>query len=169
MLRYQMAQTRRVVWEPIVRARIQEQQVKEQAAQAAPASSSASRDGQEKIASKSVGRAQPKPRQRSMFRVVGGLLFIVLGFYLLEEQGILSFSQIFTSIASSITLPAWMLGIWSQVQTWWAALMPTLNQLAALPTDDPRYAAIFATVLFGILFLLMLFPLIDRLTRWLFP
>lgn len=166
MLRYQIAQTRRVIWEPIVRARIQEQQVQEQAAQAIPVL-----PPEPETDSTPPARQVPsRPRRRSGSRAIGGIMLIALGFYMLEQQGVISFSQLFQSIASGITLPAWMVSLWSQAQ---AAVTSTLNQLAALSTEDPRYFVMFATVVFGlafsVLFYLLFKYIFDRITRRLFP
>ncbi len=152
MLRYQIAQTRRVIWEPIVRARIQEQQVKEQAAQALPPE-------QEPASSKPSRQVQAKPQQRSGFRTIGGMALIALGFYLLEQQGIISFSQMFQSAASGITLPAWMVGIWNQAQT---VVTSMLDWLATSPVEERRYLVMFATFLAGMVFLIFLVYLFDR-------
>jgi len=62
MLRYQIAQTRRVIWEPIVRARIQEQQVQEQVAQL-PCFAPRARD----CFLTTGGKIQPKSHRQSGF------------------------------------------------------------------------------------------------------
>jgi len=162
LLRYQTAHAQRITWEPIIRARIQEQQLEEQEAQASPPETP-------KQTAKSAGQAPSRRRRPSLFRLIGGLAFIVLGFYLLKQQGIDLFSPLLQSAAAGITLPSWMIGIGSQIQAWWAAFTPTLNQIANLSKDDPRYVYLFATVVFGIPILFLLFYLIDRLARRIFP
>jgi len=158
LLRYQTAHAQRVTWDPIVRARIQEQQLEEQAAQSSPLEIP-------KQTAKPTGQTRSKRRRPSLFRLMGGLAFIVLGFHLLEQQGINLFSQ----LLHSISLPSWMIGIGNQIQAWWAAFTPTLEQIANLSKDDPRYVYLFATVVFGIPILFLLFYLIDRLARRIFP
>ena len=165
MLRYQIAQTRRVIWEPIVRARIQEQQMQEQAARATPITP----PGQEAGSTKQARQAPAKPQRQSVFRVIWGLVLIVFGFYLLEQQGVISISQMFLNATSGISLPAWMVVIWNQIQVWWIAFTAILDQLTAISTEDPRYVYLFATVVIGMASLPLLFYLFDRLTRRIFP
>ncbi|MBN1313378.1 MAG: zinc ribbon domain-containing protein [Anaerolineae bacterium] len=162
MLRYHTAHERRITWDPIVRAYIQEQQIEERAAQT-PSAASPAQDTKAPI------RIQQKRLRPSLFRVIGGLAFIILGVYLLEQQGITLFSQLLQSIASSISLPAWMVGIGNQIQAWWAALIPALAQVASLSNEDPRYVYLFATVVIGMAVLPLLFYLIERLARRIFP
>lgn len=165
MLRYQIAQTRRVIWEPIVRARIQEQQMQEQAARAIPITP----PGQAAGSTKPARQAPAKPQRPSVFRVIWGFVLIVFGFYLLEQQGVISISQMLLSATSGISLPAWMVVIWNQIQVWWIAFTTILDQLTAISTEDPRYVYLFATVVIGMASLPLLFYLFDRLTRRIFP
>ncbi len=91
---------------------------------------------------------------------------IALGFYMLEQQGIISFSQLLQSATSGITLPAWMVSLWNQAQV---TVTSMFDKLTALSTADPRYAYIFATVVFGTASLFLLYYLFDRITRRIFP
>lgn len=161
MLRYQTVQNRRVTWEPIIRARIQEQQIEEQEAQALSTEPSGT-------AAQPTQKRQKHP-QISIVRLVGGLALIVLGFYLLEQQGIRIFSQLLPEVLSSVQWPAWMLGIGGYIQTWREMFSPTFNQLSSLSNQDPRYLYLFATVVIGLASLPLLFYLIERLSRRIFP
>lgn len=163
MLRYQIAQTRRVIWEPIVRARIQEQQVQEQAAQSAPALT----PEQESASSKAPRPARRTPCRQPVSRTISGIALIVFGFYMLEQHGVISFSQLFQSAASDIRLPVWVAGLWNQAQ---AAVSSTLDRVATLSTKDPRYFYLFATFIIGMVSLSFLVYLFDRfIIRRIFP
>lgn len=162
MLRYQIAQTRRVLWEPIVRARIQEQQVQEQIAQTAPALP----PEPEIVSSQPARKIRPKHHRPSTPRVIGGIALIAFGLYMLEQQGVVSFSQLFQGAAAGITLPAWAINLWNQLQ---AAVTSMLDWLATAPTGERRYLIMFTTFAGGIVSLVFLANLFGRLLRRIFP
>jgi hypothetical protein len=153
MLQYQTAQERRVTWEPIVRARIQEQQSEEQAVLSAVHPSPTGTIAEETVHVKETTRHRP-----SSMRIAGGLILILTGAYLL----IRSFPQIF----QNITLPVWVSSTLSQLQMWWNTNAPLLQSLTP---DDQRYLAIFTTVVIGLSSIPFWTYLIQRLARRLFP
>lgn len=74
------------------------------------------------------------------------------------------------------TFQSWLSGaagtasnVWLWVKNQWDYFSPALTELGQLQPDDPRYAYIFATVIFGLALLPILLYLIGRLIRRLFP
>lgn len=58
--------------------------------------------------------------------------------------------------------------VWPHVINWWKQFAATLPEIRELETNDPRYAALFATIAFSIAALPAAIYLIDRIVRRLF-
>jgi hypothetical protein len=163
LLRYMAAEMHRATWVPLIRAHAQEQRARSTAREVSPGT------GDERDTSdRQAGR--PAQAGREKRRVQWGWVWIVVGIGLLawsnREPIAAALSTVVAGLDTSFTAGSTLLG---HLQAWWWAFVSSLGRLGELSRDDPEYAYLFATGIFTLVLLPVLFLLLRRLIDRLFP
>jgi hypothetical protein len=166
LLRYMAAEMHRATWVPLIRAHAQEQRARP-ITHEVPPGAVGERDASDRREDRP---AQEQGTGREKRRVQWGWVWIVAGVGLLawsnREPIAAALSTTVTGLDISFATGNAFLG---QLQAWWWAFVSSLGRLGELSRDDPEYAYLFATGIFTLALLPVLFLLLRRLIDRLFP
>ncbi len=186
LLHLRRLEERRLEWVPILREHVEQARIREEW--------EANRrhdplygvrewravDGQMRKAA--AQRQQRHAAGRSRWAAVWGWVVLIVGVAWLLGANHREVAALARSLPASLDPAIWFVGlqswyhtevgplvgaVWAFLQGWWAALSLTFSHPPAV--DEPEYAYLFASFLFGLALLPVLLYLLGRLVRRLFP
>lgn len=186
LLHLQRLEERRLEWVPILREHVEQAHTREEWETSRRHDPSYGvrewRTIDEQMREAAAQRRQRHAAGRSRRAAIWGWVALIVGVVWLLGANYREVVAWARALPASLDPAAWLISlqgwyqaeveplaraIWAFFQGWWAALLLTLSQPPA--TDEPEYAYLFASFMFGLALLPVLLYLLGRLVRRLFP